>query len=90
MIVNDIDPTSEDLRLTLASNLALAYLNSGDFAAALEWCHIHLQESLEPSLKVIYRKASANKALKKWDSAREDIRFGIEQSKEDQESVKNF
>jgi hypothetical protein len=67
--------------------LALATLNVSEFNAALEWCNTHLQESYEPNLKIIYRKASANKGLKNWEGARNDIKFGIEQGKDDKESV---
>lgn len=65
LVIND-PSSSQELKLSLISNLALATLNVSEFNAALEWCNTHLQESYEPNLKIIYRKASANKGLKNW------------------------
>jgi hypothetical protein len=72
------------------SNLALATLNQGDFKSAIEWCDLHLQETVEPNVKVVFRRASAHKGLKNWVDARADIAFGIENSKGDDESISNF
>ncbi len=40
-------------------------------------CDKYLRNSLEPNKKIIYRKASANKNLKKWNEAENDIILGL-------------
>ena len=57
--------------------MSLAALNMGDYSLSLTWCNMQLTETVEPNIKIIYRKASANKGLKNWEDAKEDIRFGI-------------
>jgi hypothetical protein len=34
------------LKLSLISNLALAYLNLSEFRLAISWCNQHLEETL--------------------------------------------
>ena len=41
---------------------------------------MHLEETVKPNVKIIFRKASANRGLREWWSARRDINFGISQS----------
>ena len=60
--------------------MALASLNLNDFKACLSWCDMHLEETVKPNVKIIFRKASANKGLRDWWSARRDINFGISHS----------
>jgi tetratricopeptide (TPR) repeat protein len=90
LIINDPSEKSQELKLSLVSNLALATLNVGDFSAALGWCNTHLEETIDPNAKIVYRKASANKGLKNWEAAKKDILFGIKQSAHDDETIKNF
>jgi len=67
MVLNDPEPKAQELKLSLISNLAQANLNLSDFRQAIQWCSEHLQETLEPNLKIIYRRASANKGLRLWN-----------------------
>lgn len=66
LVVNDPTTKAHELKLSLISNLALACLNLSQFREATSWCDQHLEETLEPNLKIIYRKASANKGAKNW------------------------
>ena len=45
---------------------------------------------MKPNVKIIFRKASANKGLRDWWSARRDISFGISHSGGDDDTVKSF
>ena len=45
---------------------------------------------MKPNVKTIFRRASANKGLKDWWSARRDINFGISHSSGDDDTVKSF
>lgn len=90
MIEYSVDPKAQELKLSIVSNLALATLNGGEFSSCIGWCNKHLEETLDPNLKIVYRKANANKAQKCWEEAKKDIEFGIRNCGNDSESLMSF
>lgn len=70
--------------------MTLAYLNTKKYQECLNTCDQFLTCSLEPNKKVVYRKATANKNLKNYEHAENDIKFGLEICQNDEEGKKDF
>ena len=66
-VVNDPSARAQELKLSIVSNLALAALNINEYKLALTWCDMHLEQTIDPNIKIIYRRASANKGLRNWE-----------------------
>lgn len=65
------------LRIPARNNAAQAYINSGDYAAAVEQCTELLKDDAS-NVKALFRRGKAYNAQEEWDLAKADLKRAFE------------
>ena len=71
---NNVDKDSKDLRYKILSNQAACYLKLSEYSKVIQLCTEILEESPD-NIKALFRRASAQHAIKNYDTAAVDLKF---------------